>query len=783
MSEIVTQPLILKKKSRSSRFAKWMGGANSFRDRLLRGIYVFLLFGMDFVMFIYSINGRLFEDGYVNRAAFYILGLVLGSSIILMLILSFSKLFQNLLCAVATLLFTVLFFYQFGQGNVDTLFEQWLNKNASWLSFLGFIPTPWFFGLIFAISIFFLFSFSDVILFITLVLLFSCFVGVYNNERLPFTRSEYQEVKRLPSIAGGVRDDSIVYMMMPKFPSYQFLSGIRDINFRELRDLMIGFYAVNNFEIYPNAFVQKNDTMSNIIDILNQVDYTSSTSGDRGYVEFIDNWNFIHGGREILGLSNNKLYDHLRKGGFGISMYAMPEFNFCLKNGDFGTDRCVIKGYKTVSLYDPKASLEKNVNSLLGEWLLSFKISDLKSYARSFINDSPLRNMKIISENRRVSMEGSVDIFEKLKEDYLRDAGGQVYLVYVDFPSDVYIYDEFCNLKPRKDWIALKDNSLYSGGIDEKRKAYAEQAKCLIAKLQEYIDEIKDSSRFYRTDIYIQGVSPIRELAGMTSDQYSRFAADNLVNLAVRKGRKPRFLINANVCLASDFTKSMLKFQDYCYTLDNMTNYTTDEILNLKKNLINNAVIRGGKISNIMANYRDWYENFKLNSHEYQLKLQQKKAEEEARRQAAEEERLKRERERDEVKTDEQKVQRTQNNENIFIPTDDMVIDLNEEMLSEQETPTSDVAKSPEAKAVEENANKDTAKEVVPDISGNVVPEDSAVAPVLQETSASDKAEVPAVAPVVEKPVEIKQPDVKSEETTKQSSSEEPKDEADIELF
>ena len=58
MSEIVTQPLILKKKSRSSRFAKWMGGANSFRDRLLRGIYVFLLFGMDFVMFIYSVNGR-----------------------------------------------------------------------------------------------------------------------------------------------------------------------------------------------------------------------------------------------------------------------------------------------------------------------------------------------------------------------------------------------------------------------------------------------------------------------------------------------------------------------------------------------------------------------------------------------------------------------------------------------------------------------------------------------------------------------------------------------------
>lgn len=92
-------------------------------------------------------------------------------------------------------------------------------------------------------------------------------------------------------------------------------------------------------------------------------------------------------------------------------------------------------------------------------------------------------------------------------------------MIYVDLPSDIYMYDEFCNLKPRKEWVALKDNSLANGGIDEKRKAYADQAKCAIGKLQEYMDIVTESYKNAKTDIIIQGVSTIRELAGMTRRQ------------------------------------------------------------------------------------------------------------------------------------------------------------------------------------------------------------------------------------------------------------------------
>ena len=74
MNEIINQPLVLKKKSKSSRFANWSGEGNFFYDKLLRILYIFLLFAINFVMFIYSINSKLIEGGQYNQAVLYILG-------------------------------------------------------------------------------------------------------------------------------------------------------------------------------------------------------------------------------------------------------------------------------------------------------------------------------------------------------------------------------------------------------------------------------------------------------------------------------------------------------------------------------------------------------------------------------------------------------------------------------------------------------------------------------------------------------------------------------------
>ena len=72
----------------------------------------------------------LIENGKVNEAVLVICGGVFVVAFLLMLILSFSKDVQNAVCAVVTLLVTIVFFYQFALFDADTFIEKWLEKNG-----------------------------------------------------------------------------------------------------------------------------------------------------------------------------------------------------------------------------------------------------------------------------------------------------------------------------------------------------------------------------------------------------------------------------------------------------------------------------------------------------------------------------------------------------------------------------------------------------------------------------------------------------------------------------
>ena len=80
----------------------------------------------------------------------------------------------------------------------------------------------------------------------------------------------------------------------------------------ELKNLMLGFYATNKFEVYSNAFVAQNDIMNNVAEIYNQVDYLDVGGINRGYAEYINNWEFVKGNIVYASLESNKLYDDFK---------------------------------------------------------------------------------------------------------------------------------------------------------------------------------------------------------------------------------------------------------------------------------------------------------------------------------------------------------------------------------------------------------------------------------------------------------------------------------------
>ena len=682
MSDIFNRPLVLDKKSKSNRLINFSGEGNYFIDKLLRVLYISLLFVFNLIMFVYSINAKIIENGEYNQALLYILGGFFFIVLVGIFLLSFSKDLQNLVCAIFTMIFVAMFYHQFALFNVDNFVEVWLQKKASWLSFICIVPSSWLVGLFLGVGIFFLFRYRFFMIFIISVLFIASIMGVVKNEKLETDKKEYVVVKELRKNIGRTRDTNIVYFMIPKFPSYQFFNSVKDTNFRELRNLIIGFFAVNNFEIYPNAFVENKNTMENIIDIFNFVDYTSTSSLNRGYSEYINDWNFIHGGLDILSLEENKLYSFLEQDGYGMSIYAMPGFNMCFKAGKLSTDRCVVKGYKTVSIYDKEKTLEKNIYTLLTEWLLNMKKNSLKNLAKSLYKKSSIAKYNVTAENRRVSQEGAVGVFDILTKQFLKDVNGQVYMVYVDLPSDMYIYDEYCNVKPREEWVSLKDNSLSYVGVDEKRKAYVEQTKCLLGRMQEFIDDIKTSEKAAKTDIFVQGVSTLKELSALNAGDYGNFVNDKLVSLGVRKHKKTKFLINANICLASDFTKTLIRNEEFCYTIDNMR-YGEVRAKELKQNLINNAILRGGKITSIAVNYKDWYEKYKNSSIRYLDKVRKKQIKNDEENNKKTLKVLKEQTDRDEKDVSGEELEKIDTH--VYLPDSNLVFDINVETMPTKE--------------------------------------------------------------------------------------------------
>ena len=52
-------------------------------------------------------------------------------------------------------------------------------------------------------------------------------------------------------------------------------------------------------------------------------------------------------------------------------------------------------------------------------------------------------------ENTSIEKSSFDILFENIEED----KGKQAYFVFADIPSDMYIYDEFCKIRPQTEWI------------------------------------------------------------------------------------------------------------------------------------------------------------------------------------------------------------------------------------------------------------------------------------------------------------------------------------------
>lgn len=549
----------------------------------LKILYVFLLLSINLILFTGSGNLNIFQQNiFIVPEVLSLFGFSFLVSACLMLIFSFSEKIQNIICVFFTYWFIVVLFNQFAQFDYQGFMGNYLNARA------GFqLPVT-------------LFSSSHIIMAFVLSCLFAWFIfkapikvfGIYVMlfvfTLLGIVRSDYISTKKQhefielyqsrfqQSGAEGKKQQKFIYIMLPNLTSYKYFGALDTPDTRSAQDIITGFFAKNNFEVYPNACNINGDAFLNIIQALN---YETLGNYDEHIMKTMllyKYWKFFNVSDDYVRLKNNQMFDSFKKSGYKISAYKSQGVDLCRKKYDFNVDRCIEKLNHPLNLYSMDIPTNDRTKLLFIEWLSSMNIFNDLSWLYQ-----PLR---LVTEPEELPMIGinynnlyvvnSIKTFDVLLDHIKNDKGRQAYFVYADIPSDMFIYDEFCQIKPQSQWISLQNLPWVKvDKISLKRQAYTEQTKCLYGKLQEFLDKLNDKKLLQNTVMIINGMSGTNNF---TSKLYENYDEDVIYNrLTMLAIKAPN---NKNISIKDDFCSPAEILEHYLYNAPQCMDTKTSDI-------------------------------------------------------------------------------------------------------------------------------------------------------------------------------------------------------------
>ena len=423
-----------------------------------------------------------------------------------------------------------------------------------------------------------------------------CFGAVLINQNKD--KSEFiinPDMKPVLTTEGNESGEKLVTIMIANAPSYSYLAGLEkkdasEIYKDQLMKIMLAFYAKNGFRLYPNAYVTNNNQFINAARNLN---YTAGED-----VSFLQNqvikngyWQFKNREDFEAYLKNNIVYDGLKEKGYQISAYQSHGINLCKKDNNDAVNRCVTKVNFPLNIDGINLSDTDKIQILAVQWLESTGwfaneefMTGLYGYIKAFYN--PVKTPVIGTSYKKLYVINTFKALDLMLDDMEKDKGNQAYFIYLDLPSDMYVYDDMCRLKNVDDWL-VKYNQPWvdNKSFLEKRNAYLKQTMCLFGQLEKMMERIKQSAYAQNTTVIIEGLAGVDDLLGTKNDDYSeRFRNGQLVALAIKPAGNKKFVINKSICAVEDILNNQLndgpKCEDFARTkLSKSTKKSVTEIL------------------------------------------------------------------------------------------------------------------------------------------------------------------------------------------------------------
>ena len=580
---------------------------------ILKIIYIFTLMAIDLVLFTDSGNLNIYGGEYfLSPELLGLLGFLLAISSVIMILASFSQWAQNIICALVTGWFVSVLFNQFAQFDYNSFLGDYLR------SFLGSAP-----GFLYSYSstiiavilallvLWFLFSANLIFLSVYVLLFMIAFAGIlrqgFNNSRNQhdFIELYQSQIKNNADEHG----EKFVYIMLPNLPSYKYFSTQAATEAKDTGKLMTGFYAKNNFEVFGNAYIQDDNYFMNMVRSVNLFSDDAPQKHIMDTMMLYKYWKFFNVNDEYIFLKDNQMFDTFRKAGYKISAYKSRGFDLCHKNHMFNVDRCIEKLNRPINLYSMNMSQFDRSQMLLLEWFSSMKLfSDMSTVYQFLRIFGEPDNMPLVGINyNNLYVINSIETFKVLGDNIIADKGRQAYFVYADIPSDMFIYDEFCQIKPRHEWINMEnmpwvkaDNTLL------KQRAYYDQTKCLFGKLQEFLDRLDKEKLLDKAVIIVEGMSSINNFKSKAYENFvDDFVYGKLVTLAVKSPVNKTSVFQNDICESDSIVRHYLYKDKVCEGLNGINIHQS-----LKDDLVNRLSlldVSEAQLKDDVEIFDDWY--------------------------------------------------------------------------------------------------------------------------------------------------------------------------------
>ena len=588
-------------------------------DLVIKTLLCSLIISIDFTLFANAGSYNLFSTGvYGNLEALYIYGGITAVSFILMFIASFIRPLENILLSAVFALFVVAIVNQFAtfekQSALLLLFDGVFSENINIILYEH--------SRLIILSVVFVLSWillsllnRSFLFYITLGL--CAFLGwliseAYLNPNIKY----FNEVAGLPNFKKENMGKNLIFLSFNDLTSINNLKALN--NDKENNEALtkayknsLAFYNTNNFTLYSNALVEYQDNaFYNLMSSYNSRSEDNNIENNVLLSVLKDSYfDFKTLQYDKLYMKDNLLYDYLRKNDYKINVFQTRELDTCYVNNELTASSCKEKINSPLSLNGEYFTTYDKTVILASQWLESTglikstnPLLSVLQYAGSII-PSEFAPKNVYLGN--LYSYNSVKIFDQLIDTIDKLSGNQAYFAVIDLPSNNFVYDEFCKVKPVEQWLNSKNIPYSNTPITKRKQAYAEQINCLYGSLQKFVTQLDIMGELENTTIVIQGLNNPIELMGKKNEYYDQVQSRRNVAFAVRQAYAKKPEINHSVCSINEIINSELFDEKDCTSFDVLK--TSDKNIEAVKKAINSNKPKDEDIDNAIVSFNNWF--------------------------------------------------------------------------------------------------------------------------------------------------------------------------------